>query len=376
MSYRLAVNVFFLINGFVYANWAARIPAMEFLYSLSKSEIGVILLTHSIGAFIAMPLTGYLISRFTSRKVTICSGLLFPFFFLLIPYMRGFSTLLIPFFLMGASTGIMDVAMNAQAVDVEKKLNKPVMTMFHALFSIGMVLGGLVGTFVINAEVTMMQHFPWIFASAIISLALASIYLYPDKPIAEENEPWLIMPKGPIIWLGIIAFCCMMGEGAIADWSAIYMKEVVVSEPYLYAMGLTAFAALMTTGRLFGDRGRQYFGDMKMLVYGSILAVAGIGLVLMYAQAYLVIMGFAVVGLGLSNIVPIVYSLAGNMKGIKPGVGIAMSTTIGYCGFMVGPPIIGFIADFSSLFYSFVLLSVLFVVMCILINNLNLSHKN
>jgi len=365
--HRRSINTYFLINGFVYANWAARIPAIQDELSLDNKQIGIILLMHAIGAFIAMPVTGFLIAKFTSRQVTLVSGFLFPFFFLLIPWMNTYYTLLIPFLLMGMSTGIMDVAMNAQAVEVEKYLKKPIMTMFHALFSIGMVIGGIFGGFAISQDLDLDFHFPIVFGISILTLGLASFHLFPDQKEALESNPMFVLPKGPIIGLGIIAFCCMMGEGAIADWSTLYMKKVVVSPEYLYAYGLTAFAAMMTLGRVLGDKGRHRFGNRKMLIAGSFLSLLGISLVLSLLGSFVTIIGFGIVGLGLANIVPIVYSLAGSMPGIKPGVGIAMSTTIGYSGFMIGPPIIGFVADLSTLHLALSILAGLFVMMSFLV---------
>lgn len=369
MSYRTAVNIFFLVNGFVYANWAARIPAMQEQHDLDNIQIGFILLAHSIGAFIAMPVTGFLISKYSSRKVTFASGVAFPFFFVMLPWSQGFLSLLIPFLLMGSATGMMDVAMNAQAVQIEKILKKPIMTMFHALFSIGMVIGGLLGSLAINQGWSLSTHFPIVFLISLTTLVFAGKYLYPDPQSYSSKEPWFILPKGPLVILGIIAFCCMMGEGAIADWSTIYMKEIVQSPTYLYAMGLTAFAALMTSGRLVGDQVRKRIRDRKILILGALLSIAGMLFTLLIDYPIIVIIGFGIVGLGLSNIVPIIYSLAGNMKKINPGVGIAMATTIGYSGFMIGPPLIGFIADASSLYYSMILLSVLFLLMFILIRS-------
>lgn len=368
--HRLAVNLFFLINGFVYATWASRIPALQDALNLSNKQIGIILLVHAIGAFIAMPITGFLIARFSSKKVTAVSGLLFPFFFLFIPWAQSFMLVLIPFFTMGMATGMMDVAMNAQAVEVEKAYHKPIMTTFHALFSIGMVLGGILGGIAISNGFPPSQHFPVVFIVTILFLFFSAKQLYPDESSKHNDDPWFVLPKGALIGLGIIGFCCMMGEGAISDWSTIYMKKIVRSEEYLYAYGLTGFAAMMTLGRLLGDRGRQRFGDYKMLISGSLLSLIGIGLVLGLVNPFIVIAGFAIVGLGLSNIVPIVYSLAGSMPNIKPGVGIAMVTTIGYTGFMIGPPVIGFVADVSTLHTALFLLAALFIIMTVLIQSM------
>ena len=355
------------MNGFVYANWASRIPAIQDQYGLSNKQLGIILLAHAIGAFLAMPFTGFLINRYSSRKITLISGLIFPVFLPLIPYMQSYAFLLLPFLFMGIATGMMDVAINAQAVEIEKDLKKPIMTMFHAIFSIGMVIGGLLGGLYITNNWNISYHFPVVTIISLLFLFWGATNLFPDKINHQSKEPWIAIPKGTVIGLGLIAFCCMMGEGAVADWSTNYMQKIVLATENLQAIGLTVFAAAMTGARLVGDRGRQRIGDANMMLCGGVLSMLGIGLVLSLMHPYIIIFGFGLLGLGLANIVPIVYSQAGSIPNISPGAGIAMATTIGYSGLMFGPPIIGFIADISSLHTALLVLAGLLVLMTILI---------
>lgn len=368
MSHRWAVNLYFFINGVIFASWAARLPRLQEDFAFDNKLLGFVLLAHSIGAFIAMPITGWLINIKGSRYVTSVSGYLFPFFFMMIPFVPERLLVFVPFFLMGAATGIMDVAMNAQAVEVEKEVGKPIMTMFHALFSIGMVVGGLLGSFFISMDASLTQHFVVIGICGLMVLLIASRYLLPDT-IQEDNsdEVLFALPKGPIVGLGIIAFCCMMGEGAMSDWSTNYMKHIVGSTKDFHAFGLIGFAAMMTFGRLFGDKGRALYGDRTMMLGGAVFSLFGIVLILTLFHPFLVIIGFGLVGLGLANIVPIVFSLAGSFPGIKPGMGIAMATTIGYAGFMFGPPVIGFLADQYDLRVALVLIALLFIIMTTLV---------
>lgn len=339
--------------------------------------MGYILLAHSIGAFVAMPMSGWLIHKYSSRLITLYSSLLMCLFFLLIPYAPSYALLFVPFFLLGAANGLMDVSMNAQAVEVEKNLNKPIMTFFHALFSIGMVFGGLAGSLVVEINLGMKPHF--VIASLISTATILLIYkgMIEDKSQTDQEEShFLILPKGPVIGLGVIAFCCMISEGAMSDWSTNYVLNVVQSTPSLAAFGLTAFAAAMTIGRLFGDKGREKVGDNLILKLGGLLSIVGMVLILSNLHFIIVILGFAIVGIGLSNIVPIVYSLSGDIEGVPTGVGIAMATTIGYSGFMFGPPIIGFIADAYNLRIALGLLLILIVIMLILIMTINISTKS
>ncbi len=370
MSYRTAVNIFFFINGFIFASWASRLPGLQEAFGMDNQNLGFVLLAHSTGAFIAMPVTGWLINIKGSRFTTTVSALLFPLFFAIIPFMPSQLAVFVPFFLMGAATGVMDVAMNAQAVEVERLWAKPIMTMFHALFSIGMMIGALVGSWFTAATTPLSMHFLSVAILSFLILSGTSYFLCPDEASIssdDEDDVLFAWPKGPIVGLGVIAFCGMMGEGAMSDWSTNYMKNIVSIPIHQQAFGLIGFAAMMTVGRLFGDKGRARFGDRKMMLSGACLSLLGIGLVLSLLHPYIVILGFGLIGLGLSNIAPIVYSLAGSFPDIKPGVGIAMSTTIGYTGFMLGPPVIGFIADASDLRIALGFIALLFVIMTMIV---------
>ncbi len=366
MQPRIAVILYFFVNGLIFSTWASRIPDIMTRYDIDNGQMGFILLSHSIGAFLAMPVTGYLINQHGSRRITMISALLFCLFFSTVVLAPNYLILFIPFFLMGASTGVMDVAMNAQAVDVEQLMDRPIMTFFHAMFSIGMVVGGIVGGYFISQGLAMSTHFWSIAALAVIVISVARSGLLSSSQSPQEDEeeaPFLVMPRGAVIGLGIIAFCCMIGEGAMSDWSTNYMKNIMIAPESLITFGLTGFAGAMTLGRLFGDQFRVRYGDQRVLFTGAILSIIGMLIILSKVHVFLVILGFGIVGLGLSNIVPIAYSLSGSLPNIPAGTGIAMVTTIGYSGFMLGPPLIGFIADIWDLRVGLLMILILFVVM-------------
>lgn len=337
-------------------------------YGIDNSEIGFILLAHSIGAFLAMPFTGWLIFNYTSRSVTFLSAFIFTLFYASSMLSSSYTILLIPFFLMGISTGIMDVSMNAQAVEVEKAYQKPIMTFFHAVFSIGMVIGSLLSSLFITQQTNLLHHFLIIAAIGLTIIVAARSYMIEDAHFDfDKDEKIFIWPKGVVLGIGIITFCCMMGEGAMSDWSTNFMKNIINAPEHLIAYGLTGFAVAMTVGRLFGDKGRAKWGDYNILFGCAIIAIIGMTLVTTAEEVIPAIIGFAFVGLGLSNIVPVAFSLAGNLKGVPAGIGISMVTTIGYTGFMFGPPIIGWIADYSSLRIALGLLLALFLIMFLII---------
>lgn len=366
---RLAVNIIFFLNGFVHANYFSRLPRIQNLFDINDGGVGLVLLSSAVGALIAMPFTGWLILRNGSRRVTIFSAF---FYCSLIPFIPWLPTttlwpLLFLFFLLGISAGMLDVAMNSQAVMVEKKLGKPIMTSFHALFSIGMMVGAVGGSLFTELSTGLFIHFVTISAISLVTVFVARYYLIHDKPQNKTVEgPAFRLPNAAMVSIGVIAFCCMLGEGAMADWSTNYMENIAKANPALAPLGLSAFALAMTIGRVFGDGARIKFGDKTLMVVCGIVATAGLSIALIFVHPITVIAGLFIVGLGLSAIVPIAYSIAGHTKDLPPGVGLAMVTTVGYTGFLFGPPIIGLLADAFTLRLALLLAVFLFALMTLL----------
>jgi MFS family permease len=364
---RIAVKTAFFLNGFVYANWASRLPRIQDHYHLHNSTIALVLLSMSIGAVGAMPFTGWVIIKHGSRKITLLSILFYCILVPLIPLMPGFIALIILYLLMGITMGTLDVAMNAQAVMVEQQYRKPILTSFHALFSIGMAAGAWCGSLFSELDYGLSRHLTIITILSIAAAFWASRNLVKDVPVAnDEHGPLFRIPNKAIFAIGVIAFCCMMAEGAMSDWTANFMEKVAHSAKAIAPLGLSAFATAMTIGRLFGDRARAGFGDEKLIVIGGIISTAGLSLALIFASPFIAIAGFFLVGIGLSVIVPIAYSIAGNTKGLPSGVGLAMVTTVGYTGFLFGPPIIGFISDIFDLRIGLCLIVILLSAMTLL----------
>jgi MFS family permease len=336
-------------------------------FAIDNGVVGLVLLASSIGALLAMPFTGWLIIRNGSRRITIfgifsyCASI--PF----IPWMPNLWALMGLFFILGVSSGVSDVAMNSQAVMVEKQLKKPIMTSFHALFSIGMTLGAFAGAFFTKISSGIFIHFTVVSVISLIIVFVARHYLVHDKPQNKATEePAFRLPNAAMVSIGVIAFCSMLGEGAMADWSTNYMENVAKADQALAPIGLSAFALAMTIGRIFGDGARVKFGDRSLMVACGIVATIGLSIAIIFSQPFIVIAGLFVVGIGLSAIVPIAYSISGHTKDLPPGVGLAMVTTVGYSGFLFGPPIIGFIAQWENLRVALGFVAMLFVVMTFL----------
>jgi MFS family permease len=360
---RIAVNIIFFVNGFLHANLAARFPRIQEIFELDNGIWSLVLLATSIGAVLAMPFTGWLIIRNGSRRIAIVSVFSYCLFFPFLTYMPGLYGLIPLFFIMGVTAGMLDVSMNSQAVMVEKAKGRPIMTSFHALFSIGMALGAVCGSFFAKSGASLFVHMISITIASMIASGFARYHLIHDKPEGANEGPAFRLPNAAMVSIGVIAFCSMLGEGAMADWSANYMKNVAKTDEAKAALGLSALALAMTIGRLLGDSGRAKFGDKRLMVVCGLIATIGLGFSLSFTQPELVMLGFFLVGIGLSVIVPIAYSIAGSSTSVSPGVGLAMVTTVGYTGFLFGPPVIGFLADWQTLRIALILVVILFITM-------------
>ncbi len=360
---RWAVSLVFFVNGFLFANYIARLPDIQVIYGLDYRQLGFVLLSSAVGSLLAMPFTGYLIDRYSSRRVTGSAlfgvGLIVGLFIL----SPNYFLLLLAFFFLGACSGITDVAMNAQAVVVEKLMAKSIMASFHAVWSLGMFMGAGVGALFVSFGQPVAFHMG---VSALLGISLGFLamnYLVKDEENGLANTSLFKLPAKVLIGLGIIAFCGMLGEGAMSEWSTNYMRDVLKTGAQLAPIGLVAYSLAMLIGRIYGDRARMYYGDAKLIALSSMVAAIGCLIIVAGWQLFTSVLGFVLAGLGLSVIVPIAYSRAGNTPGIAPGTGISMVTTIGYSGFIVGPPVIGLIADHFGLQVGYAFILLLLVIM-------------
>lgn len=348
IQYRIAIIMYFFINGFLFANCTGRLPELKDYFNVSNSTLGTMLFTTAVGALVAMPLTGWLTTRLNSGKLTIYAGLLFCCVVPFIPYSQNIWMGRASFFMTGFFSGAMDITMNGQAVFVERKYKKTIMSSFHAAYSIGMALGAGTGALFANYHYPLRYHLIYVAVGSIIVLAIVSPVILQhqadNKAIAAGKSGKQRIPL--LIWLiAVIGFCGMTGEGSMVDWSAIYMHTVVGRTKAFSALAVGSFATAMTIGRLFGDRLIDRIGKQTILFCSCFAAITGLSIALLFISAPVVLTGLFLVGLGLSNVVPVTYSTAGNIKGIEPAAGIAIASTIGYSGFFIGPPAIGYLAD-------------------------------
>jgi MFS family permease len=349
---RVSVSLIFLIHGLIIATWASRIPAFQAHLHLSPSVLGRSLMTAAIGSVLAMPAAGWLISKLGSLSILIGSTLGFCLTLLLIAESNTVLTLSLALLFYGAMGGSMDVAMNTHAVILEKRYQRHIMSSFHALFSLGGMAGSGLGGWAASHAVLARTHF-WFSGIALTAMSIVAFMWLPLPSASEDAEK--AESGGTITWsvslgaLALLAFSIMLVEGAIADWSAIYLRTSVLTGPGLAALGYAVFSAAMAGGRLTGDYLTGKLGRSHLVCYGALLAAVGLVFVLLFGNAAWALVGFSCAGAGLATIIPNTFAATGNIEGSVPGPSLAVVTTAGYIGFLAGPPLIGFVAQLSTI---------------------------
>lgn len=342
---RIAVAIFFFLSGTIFATWTTRIPAIQARLSLSPGSLGLALLGMAAGALVAMNLSGYLSARFGSHFTTIIGSLCFCIALPLLALAPDYPLLIVALVFFGASNGSMDVAMNTQGVAVEQRYKKPILNSFHACWSFGGLIGSLVGGLVAARDVAPWLHFLVIAILCVIGTLLAARFLLPTQANTRGSGVVFVRPTRSLLILGLVALCSVVAEGAIGDWSALYLSGTVHTGAGLAASGFAALSIMMAAGRGVGDQLTARFGPAMMVRLGGLVAAVGLTLTLVFPWLPVAIIGFGLVGLGLSTMFPLVLSAAGRTS----PQAIAAVATCGYTGFLIGPPVIGFAADILSL---------------------------
>ena len=364
---RFAISAIFFVNGFILASWVARIPAISGRLELNSAQLGIALLGMAVGALLAFPVTGYLIARFGSARVTTAFGVSLMLTLPLLALSPSLPLLFFSLLLFGASNGGMDVAMNAQGVEVEKSLDKPILNSLHGFFSLGGLAGASLGGGVAALGVGALAHFLTVTVAAMLALLWLRRQLLADAPSETTTAaPVFAFPPRALWGLGVVAFCAASGEGAMADWSALYLHDALGTTTGFAALGYAAFSLTMLLGRFSGDTLVTRFGPAATVRAGGAVAATGLAVGLALGTPASAIGGFGAVGLGLSVIAPLVFSAAGYHPEIPRGTAVAAVATMGYSGFLAGPPLLGWLAQLSSLrlaLFVIVLLGVLIVVL-------------
>lgn len=341
----------FLLHGLVVATWVARIPAVKAHLHLSDGVLGATLLWSAVGALFGIPITGILLTRWGPRLVSIGSTILFCLALVPLAYAPNAVALGASLFFYGAVAASMDVAMNAHGVAVEKALCKPTMSRFHGWFSSGGMAGAGLGGLIAAHQVDVTLHFD---ISALVygiaTLAFGPLLLRAKEPVSRTQHRLPLKQIPPVLYaICAIGFCILLAEGAMADWTAVYLRQDLSAGPGIAAAGYSVFSAAMAVSRFLGDWITAKLGAARLVLCGTLLSVLGMSWALVAPSAPAALPGYAIVGAGFSSIIPLVFGAGGRIEGINPGAGIATVTGLGYLGFIVGPPTIGFLSELVTL---------------------------
>jgi MFS family permease len=374
--YRIATSVFFFIAGLTFSTWASRIPAIQSKLHLSDGGLGGVLFALPAGLMLSLPLSGWLVSRYGSKPMMIAGALFYPAILLLLASSTSVIQLTMSLFAFGVMGNLINIAMNTQAVGVESLYGRSIMASFHGLWSLAGFSGALIGTFFVSQGIPPLIHFSIVAALAVILVILFFKNSLPHDAGNREPQKLFVKPDQKILLLGLIAFCTLLCEGAMADWSGVYFKKIVEAPASMITLGYVAFTAMMAVGRFLGDWLVTKFGVKNMLQISGALITSGLLLSVLFPYLATATVGFLFVGFGVSSVVPIVYGLAGKSKTMSPGTALAAVSTIGFLGFLVGPPVIGFIAQAVSLRWSFTLIGILGFGTAILARKLKMPSKS
>jgi MFS family permease len=355
---RLRISLFFFFYGFSFASWASRIPTIQQTLGMSETGLGAVLLAMPIGSFLTLPFSGFLVSKIGSRKVVMISSILYGCMLMAIGFSGSVVQLTISLFLFGSSGNMMNIAINTQALALEGLYQRTIISSFHGMWSAAGLFAAFLGTYLMGKAFPVPHHFLLVGLLSLLMFVACMPYLLHDASKAKkEKTPFFPKPGKALLGLGSIAFCSMICQGAMFDWSGVYFKKEVTSNLAYIGFGYTAFMIAMTVTRFVTDWVNHHIGFKKLITLCGIFTTAGLLITVSFPYFFPCTLGMLLVGIGVSPIVPLVFSAAGKTQQSNPALAIAAVSTIGFIGLLIGPPMIGFIAGWSSLKTSFLVLS-------------------
>jgi MFS family permease len=355
---RIALGAMFFFMGICFASWAARIPDIQAKFQLSEGELGTLLLCLPIGSLLGLPIAGWSVHHYGSRIVIlICSFAyaltlpligLAPSVWIIVPVLASF----------GLLGNIMNISLNTQALGLEDQLGKSILASFHGLWSMAGFTGAGLGAGMIFLQFSPAAHYGVVALLSVVIILFSQKYVIKDKrDDAEAGGLVLKKPDQLLLRVGVIAFLGMMAEGCMFDWSGVYFKKIVEAEPALVSVGYVCFMGAMAAGRFVTDKATNRYGRLPVLQVSGVLIFMGLVLAVLFPNLYSAAFGFLLVGFGVASIVPVAYGIAGRSKLYSPSVALALVSTLSFFGFLIGPPVIGFIAELLSLKVSFALVA-------------------
>lgn len=368
---RWAVSMFYFGMGLCFATWASRIPDIKTALHLSEGDLGSILFALPLGQLVIMPFSGKLVTRFGSDRILIFALSLYVLSMTNLGLAAAAWQLSLGLFVFGIFGNLSNIAVNTQGVYTEVLFKKTIMSSFHGMWSFAGFMGALVGLGMLAFKLTPYIHF--LIVAGIVFLMMAFNYKFLIKAketIKVEKKKLFTKPDSALIWLGIIGFCCMASEGVMFDWSGVYFKDVIKAPGPLVILGYTSFMIMMAGGRFLGDGLIRKFGRKTVLQISGIMISAGLFTAVFFPFVIPATIAFMFVGLGVSTIVPTVYSVAGKTPNVSPSVALTTVSSVSFLGFLMGPPIIGYIAELSSLRFSFAFIGIFGILISLMVSRI------
>lgn len=347
---RTSTRIAFLIAGLVMSAWAPLVPLAKARTGLDESGLGLLLLGLGVGSIVAMPFAGHLTARYGCRPVIVCSTATLCVLLVLLSSLSWLPGLALAVVLFGAAMGMLDCAMNIQAIIVEKNSGEALQSGFHGLYSVGGILGASALTALLSLGLE-----PVFSALCVVIVVMGCLYKAIPSLLTygtEKDGPIFAIPKGIVFLLGALCFIVFLTEGAVLDWGAVFLVSSRNMEPTLAGLGYASFAAAMTLGRLTGDAIVRRFGGVRVMAYGGIIAATGMLVSLGFEGWPASLLGYALLGAGCSNIVPVLFTATGKQDRMPQRVAIPAVISMGYAGILIGPAVIGFVAHISSLSFA------------------------
>jgi len=359
VAQQISTRFAFLITGLAMSAWAPLIPFVKARLAIGESTLGLLILCFGVGSLIAMPITGLLVNRYGCRRVITSSLLLMCLSLLCLAISPGIPGMAVNLLIFGMMLGGTDVAMNMQAVIVEKASDRAMMSGFHGFYSLGGIFGAVVMSALLWLGLSPFHSLLGLTAVLLLMLAYCAKDLLPKNNLdnnpdnSGEREPFFVLPRGKVLLLGSLCFIAFLSEGAVLDWSAVFLNSVREIDPVHAGLGYACFSVAMTIGRFTGDKIVNALGGTRVVLWGGLCAASGFLFVVFVPFSAAAFIGFTLVGVGASNIVPVLFTAAGNQNSMPMGLAIAAVVSMGYAGLLAGPAVIGFIAELSSLNVSF-----------------------
>jgi fucose permease len=367
---RIGSAIFFFISGFGYASWASRIPTLQNQLHLNEAQLGAVLFALPIGLMLTLPVTGRLLSVYSSRSVLLFGALSLNIVLTLIGLTVNIWQLVLVLFCFGSARNLLNISINAQAVGVQKLYQKSIMATFHGIWSLAGFAGAAVGYVMVYYNIAPLYHF---LAISILLLGF-SLYFFRDtlheKPVHQVNEKLFSFPEKSLLKFSFICFACMACENTMYDWGGIYFENIVHVDHRSATIGFVVYMIAMTSGRFMGDWLIGKYGVKVLLRFSGIFIFSGLMLAVLLPYLFAAVCGFILVGLGVSCVVPMVFQIAGKSTTMSSGTALASISTIGYIGFLLVPPFVGFVAQAVNLRLSFGIIALFGALIILLVRNL------